>query len=207
MIPLALIAIGLSALALAHETSRSRFAKHTQAVRGAFAAHEEADAQLAACVHAPDVSTAVQCAHAAGVANKAAAKQTASVAQTAQTEPERQVAAKSASVVLEREEKILSVLEQLGVGQCDVRSYNGVTPAIRDVLLAKLAQDGMAVTGNNPWDIDTNKHGVHLRAAWDPATQALHLIVTSGEGGYFGAVTCERIWERIDPVINEVLAS
>ena len=125
MIPLALIAIGLSALALAHEASRARFVEHTKAVRGALTAHEAADTQLAAISSSPDSLTAVQRTHAANVANRAAAKQTASMAQTAQSEPERQVAAKSAALVLDREEKITSVLTQLGVGQCDVRQAVG----------------------------------------------------------------------------------
>jgi hypothetical protein len=65
----------------------------------------------------------------------------------------------------------------------------------------------MAVTGDNPWDIATNKYDVKLRAAWDPKAQVLKLIVTSGKGGYFGLVTCDEIWKKIEPILKEVVGS
>jgi len=143
----------------------------------------------------------------ASKANRAAAHETATAAKTAKTDPQRSAAAQSASTVIVREEKITVTQADLGVGQCDVRSYPHVTPQLRDVLIAKLHSEGMDVTGNNPWDIDTHKHAVKLRALWDPQTQVLKLIVASGRGGLFGLVTCDAIWSEIDPILKGILGA
>ena len=130
---------------------------------------------------------------------------TADAAQNAQTEAERQAAAESAAKVLEREKKIAAALASLGIGQCGVRTYPRVTEQAKNTLLAKLRSEGMAVSGDNPWNINTNQFDVKLRAVWDPKAQAVKLIVTAGKGGYFGAVTCAEIWKKIDPIMKEVI--
>jgi hypothetical protein len=134
--------------------------------------------------------------------NQNAAKNTADAAKNAETEDQRQEAAQSAARVLEREKKIATALATLGVGQCGVKPYRGVTERVKNTLLSKLNAEGMTVTGNNPWNIDTKMHGVKLRAVWDPKAQLLKLIVTTGKGFF---VTCEAIWERIDPKIKSVI--
>ncbi len=166
-------------------------------------AQDVADAYANAAQAATDA--AVDQAAGAIEANQEAAKNTAEAAQSAQTEAERQAAAQSAAKVLEREKKIAAALASLGVGQCGVNSYPRVTERIKNTLLAKLNSEGMAVTGNNPWNVDTRQRGVKLRAVWDPKRQALKLIVTAGKGGYFGLVTCEEIWKKIDPIMKEVI--
>ena len=162
-----------------------------------------ADAQA----NAADVATDVAVDHAAQAieANQEAAQSTADAAQNAQTEAERQLAAQSAAKVLEREKKIAAALASLGIGQCGVRSYPRVTERTKNALLAKLRSEGMAVSGDNPWNINTNQYGVKLRAVWDPNAQLVKLIVTAGKGGYFGAVTCAEIWKKIDPIMKEVI--
>lgn len=138
-------------------------------------------------------------------ANQAAAQSTATAAQNAKTEADRAAAVQSAAKVVEREKKIAAALASLGIGQCGVRSFTRVTPQITKALLAKLHAEGMTVTGDNPWNIDTHEYDVKLRAVWDPKAQVLKLIVTAGEGGYFGLVTCNEIWKKIDPIMKGVI--
>lgn len=137
--------------------------------------------------------------------NQVAAQNTADAARAAKTEAERKAAADSAAKVLEREKKIAATLASLGIGQCGVRSFTRVTPQIKNTLLSKLHAEGMAVTGDNPWNIDTQQYDVKLRAVWDPKSQVLKLIVTAGKGGYFGLVTCDEIWKKIDPIMKGVI--
>jgi hypothetical protein len=162
-----------------------------------------ADAQANASQAATDA--AVDHVAAAIEANQQAAQNTADAAQNAQTEIERQQAAESAAKVLEREKKIAEAIASLGLGQCGVRTYKRITERAKNALLVKLRAEGMAVTGDNPWNINTNQYDVKLRAVWDPTAQEVKLIVTTGKGGYFGAVTCPEIWKKIDPIMKEVI--
>jgi hypothetical protein len=192
------------------QTEAQRQAAAQSAAAVSANAHEitdaRADAHLGAAETSPDPTVATQHAAEAVEANREAAQQTAEVANVAQTDPQRQVAAQGAAKVDERARRIAAALAKLGVGQCGVRTYAHVTLPIRDALLAKLHGEGMTVTGDNPWDIETHKYSVKLRAVWDPQKQVLKLIVTSGEGGYAGLVTCSAIWEKIDPILREVIA-
>lgn len=208
MIPLLFLALGLAAAALSYEVSpraRAWIDDHARALQVALAAHRAAEAHLAAARKAPDPTVAVQHVHEATRANRDAANATAEAAKMAQTTEQRASTAGSAADVIVREEKISSTLAELGVGQCDVRTYTGVTLEIKDALLAKLHSEGMTVTGDNPWDIDTHEHDVKLRALWDPGTRTLKLIVTAGKDGFFGLVTCATIWEKIDPVVKGII--
>ena len=162
-----------------------------------------ADAQANAAQAAADA--AVDHAAAAIEANQAAALNTAEAAKNAQDEAQRQAAAQSAAKVLEREKKIAAALVSLGVGQCDVKPYPRVTERVKNALLAKLRTEGMVVTGDNPWNIDTRQYNVKLRAVWDPSARVVKLIVTSGKGGLAGLVTCKEIWKKIDPIMKEVI--
>lgn len=137
----------------------------------------------------------------ATTANKAAAGSTADMAKNAKTEAEKQAAAQSAVKVVAREKKIADALAKLGEGECGARSYARVTPQVRDTILAKLHAEGMTVTGNNPWNIDTGMGGVRLRAVWDPAVQQLKLIVTDK----WGLVGCDTVWNKVEPKLREVI--
>ena len=166
----------------------------------AAAADAQANAAQAAIETAQAaIDTVVDHAAQALAANQEAAQNTADAAQSAQTEADRQASLQSATQVLEREQKIAAALAGLGVGQCGVRSYARVTERAKNTLLAKLDAEGMTVTGVNPWNIDTKTYGVKLRAVWDPNAQVLKLIVTTGKNFI---VTCDAIWERIDPKIK-----
>ena len=142
-------------------------------------------------------------------ANQEAAKNTAAAGKLAKTEADRQTVAQSAAKVLERERRIAQALANLGVSQCGIRTYPRVTPQVTSQLLSRLHAEGMTVTGDNPWDIDTHQYDVRLRAVWDPKTLVLKLIVTTGKGsealGGFHIVTCEDIWDKIDPIMKGVI--
>jgi hypothetical protein len=144
-------------------------------------------------------------------ANQAAAGETEIAALNAQTKEQGQAVVESAAKVVERERQIAEALQSLGVGQCDVRTYGGITEQVKDALLAKLSAEGMGVSGNNPWDIDTHKYGVRLRAVWDPRASVVKLIVTTGKGTevipFLKSVTCKDIWNEIDPIMKEVSGS
>jgi hypothetical protein len=207
MIPLLLLAIAFGVGLATYEFSPRAHAwvdDHVRAIRGAIAAHGAADAHLAAAEAAAHPAIAADHASAASAANRDAARETATAATTARTEKERQAAAESAAKVVDREARIAIALAKLGVGQCGVRSYAHATLQIKNALLAKLHGEGMTVTGDNPWDIETHAFDVKLHAVWDPMAQVLKIIVRSGAGGYAGLVTCERIWDKIDPVLKEI---
>jgi hypothetical protein len=111
--------------------------------------------------------------------------------------------------VIVREKEIADALAKLGVGQCGVKPYPRVSQQTTEVLLRKLHAEGMGVTGNNPWNIDTHKYGVRLRAVWNPKTSMLKLIVTTGKGTevipFIKSVTCDDIWNEIDPIMKGVI--
>lgn len=116
----------------------------------------------------------------------------------------------SAAKVDENNKRIAAALKALGVGQCGVRTYKRVTERVKDALLVKLRSEGMGVAGSNPYNIDTRKYNVRLRAVWDPSTSQVKLIVTTGKGTEvdpFGlkTVTCQDIWDKIDPIMKQVI--
>lgn len=160
-----------------------------------------------AASNAAQIATNVAIDHVAAAqdANQDAARATAAAAAAAQSAQQLQAAADSAAVVDARQQQITAALASLGVGQCGVRSYARVSDAVKDALLMRLAKEGMNVTGDNPWNIATHQYDVTLRAVWDPGAQIVKLIVTAGQGGLFGLVTCDEIWKKIDPIMKEVI--
>lgn len=193
-------------------TSASIAAAHVQtiaAVPPPTPAAPPTPAQTVAAPHAEAAQAAtdagVDHAVAAIAANQAAAQGTADAAQHAQTVEDRAAAAASAAKVLAREQQIAAALTSLGVGQCGVHTYPHVTATVKDQLLTKLHTEGMDVTGDNPWNIETHQYNVRLRALWDPKVEVLRLIVTAGQGGLLGLVTCDQIWGKIDPIVKGVI--
>jgi hypothetical protein len=182
---------------------------HDHSMHRAHAAHAAADSQLAAAnahLAAPQASPTpehvIEHVQAADAANKDAAAASTTAATNARSPEEHQVATQSAQAAVDRDKKITSIKADLGVGICGVRSYSGVSARTRDALIAKLRAAGMAVSGKNPWDIDTGMLGIKLRAAWDSRAQELKLIVTGGN-----SALCDLIWARVDPKMKEARES
>jgi len=163
-----------------------------------------ADAHADAAQSAADA--AVDHAAAATDANRAAAQNTAEAAKNAKTQAEKQAAAQSAQKVLEREKQIEDALARLGVGKCGVNIITNITAQKRDLLIAKLRGAGMIITGDNPWNIDTNMSGIQLRAVWDPKSFKLRLIVS--DWGPLAAIAgCDTVWGKINTRLKEVLGA
>jgi hypothetical protein len=231
MLPLILLALGLGVALTTYEFSpqaRARINDYMRAIREAHASHQAADAHLSnahtatkvaaqhaqTSIDAPVTDALLRAAQVAAdaavdhvltatTANQQAAQSTVDAARSAQTAAQRGAAADSAAKVLERGKKIEEALASLGVGQCGVRSYPYVTPQVRDAILAKLHAEGMTVTGNNPWDVDTQLFGVKLRAVWDPRAQVLKLIVTASAA----FAPCGVIWERIESKLRDLIGA
>jgi hypothetical protein len=248
MFPLLLILLGAGLTAYSVSPSvKTRVDEFVRSIKGAEAAHQDADASLsraneasAAALQAAQGATAlvqqlwqtvtspftgqpsapavppasspdpqvqnatdiaVDYAAAAKQANRAAAKETANAAVNAETPEQRRAVAESANKVNQREQQITAALQSLGIGECDVRTYQRVTAQAKDALLARLHSEGMTVTGDNPWNIDTNEYDVKLRAVWDYRSNELKLIVTSK----MLLVPCSEIWNRIDPKMKEIV--
>lgn len=81
-----------------------------------------------------------------------------------------------------------------------IRIYDNIDRAKVDVILKALSDHGSLVLGNNPWDIDTRRHGVLLRGEWDEAASMLSITVTDADW----YVPREKIWENIDSLMQAV---
>ena len=205
MIPLLFIVIAIGAAGLvAYESSPVARAWIDEHVHALDAAHRAADEYLHGAHTVPDPKVATQRAIDATIANRDAAKRTIDAAKTAKTDAQKQKVAESANVVEGRDVAIRDVFAKLGVGLCDVRSYPRVSSQTKDALLARLHAEGMTVTGDDPWDVDTRMYGVKLRAAWDSRSEELRVVVTA-EGPVAQAAGCGAVWGKIDPILKEVM--
>jgi len=81
-----------------------------------------------------------------------------------------------------------------------MRKYDNIDRAKVNVILKTLIDHGSRVLGNNPWDIDTQKHGVLLRGEWDEEASQLSITVT--DANWY--VPRETIWENIDSLMQAV---
>ena len=84
--------------------------------------------------------------------------------------------------------------------KASIRKYDNIDRTKLNVILKALADHGSRVFGNNPWDIDTQKHGVLLRGEWDEKTSLLSVTIM-GASWY---VPRETIGKRIDSLMEAV---
>jgi hypothetical protein len=174
---------------------------HFRAMREALAHHQDADSHLAVVNTTADPSVAADHLIATNLSNQEAARFTAAMAATAKTPAQKADAVQSAAVVDARQDKIAKAIAALSAGQCGIHSYAGVTEAVKDKLLAKLHAEGKTVTGDNPWDIDMHKADVIVHAVWNPAANALKLVVT----GKHPLAPCFMVWAEIDPIVSDLI--
>lgn len=80
------------------------------------------------------------------------------------------------------------------------RKYDKIDQAKVNAILKALIDHGSRVLGNNPWDIDTQKHGVLLRGEWDEETSMLSITVA--DASWY--VPRETIWENIESLMKAV---
>jgi len=88
----------------------------------------------------------------------------------------------------------------LGDGKCGKHAYSNITDQKIDLMMKELKDHGISVSGNNPWTIDPNQHGIKLQATWDKGSSTLYIIVTD-KNWY---VPCSKIWDTIDPLIKHI---
>jgi hypothetical protein len=198
----------VAAIAEAAATEEQRVAAAQGAAAVVDRQHEIAgtlvDAHLDAASAAPDPMTAAEHVHEATKVNQVTAREAAEAAKAAADSAQRAEAAKSAEKVVEREKKIVAAWTKLGGGKCKAHTYENVSSAKRDAIIAELRRTGMRVTGSNPWDVDTNKSGVKLRAAWNPQTSQLRVIIADW-GALAEFAGCDRVWSEIEPRLKAIL--
>ena len=78
--------------------------------------------------------------------------------------------------------------------------YDNIDKAKVDAILRALTEHGSRVTGDNPWTVDTQKHGVMLKGEWDEA--ALSLTITVTDTPWY--VPRKAVWENIDSLMRRV---
>lgn len=83
---------------------------------------------------------------------------------------------------------------------CGEHHYGNIDRAKIDITLTELRNSGAAVTGDNPWDVDTRKHGIKLRGAWESGTSTLTISVTA-KSWY---VPCGKVWGTIDELVHHI---
>ncbi len=81
-----------------------------------------------------------------------------------------------------------------------IRIYDNIDRAKVDVILKALIDHGSLVLGDNPWNVDTRRHGVLLRGEWVEVASVLSITVTDADW----YVPQEKIWENIDSLMQAV---
>lgn len=79
-------------------------------------------------------------------------------------------------------------------------SYGNINREKMDAIINALEAHGSAVTGQNPWSIDTRKHGVRLQGQWNEETATLDITVTHADW----YVPSGTLWEKIDSLMGRV---
>jgi hypothetical protein len=72
-----------------------------------------------------------------------------------------------------------------------------------DTLLGELRRWGAAVSGDNPWDVDTRRYGVKLRGRLNEAASKLEVTIVERDWH----VPCSMIWRNIDDLVRRAQAT
>ena len=78
--------------------------------------------------------------------------------------------------------------------------YNDIDKTKVEAILQALTESGSRISGDNPWSVDTQNHGVMLRGEWDEASSALSITVTDADW----YVPRTKVWEKIDALMSKV---
>ncbi len=78
-----------------------------------------------------------------------------------------------------------------------VHRYGNITRQKVDVILRALQDEGGAISGDNPWEVDTHQSGVKLRGRFNEAASSLEVTIT-GRDWY---VPCSMVWRKIDALM------
>jgi hypothetical protein len=80
------------------------------------------------------------------------------------------------------------------------RNYDNIDREKVEAILKALSEHGSQVTGNNPWTVDTGKHGVVLKGEWDE--ESLTLTIALAHAGWY--VPRKKVWEHIDSLMRQL---
>jgi hypothetical protein len=83
---------------------------------------------------------------------------------------------------------------------CGTRIFENINKSRVETILKGLIDHGSVVTGINPWDVDTQNHGVRLRGDWIEEASILTITVTDADWYVPGQI----IWENIESLIQLV---
>jgi hypothetical protein len=78
------------------------------------------------------------------------------------------------------------------------KKYQNISQTKLDIGLKTLVDDGADIEGDNPWQINTNRHGIILEGKWDSEDSVLTISI-SDKNHY---VSNRKIWKKITPLIN-----
>jgi hypothetical protein len=86
------------------------------------------------------------------------------------------------------------------VRNCGTHNYDNIDQIKVIAILKALTDHGSVILGENPWNVNTRKHGVLLLGEWDEAASMLSITVTDADW----YVPREKIWENIDSLMQAV---
>lgn len=78
----------------------------------------------------------------------------------------------------------------------DTKTFGPYSQAAADALLANVRGAGMTVTGNNPWAIDANRHGITLEAT--RGSDGVVTVTVKSKNIY---VSYDAIWNKVAPLM------
>jgi hypothetical protein len=79
-------------------------------------------------------------------------------------------------------------------------TYESISREKVSGILDALTAHGCIVTGRNPWTVDTRKHGVILRGAWNEEASTLAISVAKADW----YIPSSAIWKHIDSLMYHV---
>ena len=82
------------------------------------------------------------------------------------------------------------------------RRYENIDRERVDALLRALRRNGAAVSGDNPWEVDTHQSGVKLRGRLNEAASSLDVIVVDRDW----YVPSSMVWHLIDQLVHQTQA-
>jgi hypothetical protein len=80
------------------------------------------------------------------------------------------------------------------------QNYDSINKKKVETILKGLMTHGCKVSGDNPWTIDTQKHGVMLQGKWDEVAAVLTIAVTAADW----YVPRKAVWENIDSLMQQI---
>ncbi len=88
------------------------------------------------------------------------------------------------------------------VNGCGAHRYGNIDRQRVDVMLKALQDGGAAVSGKNPWEVDTRQSGVKLRGRFNEAASSLEVAVVDRDW----YVPCSTVWRQIDELMCRIQA-